>query len=384
MLFGALLYSAIVLVWCNLAYRRWDSVIVQCSGAVLGVFMLLLIFAVPILLLNALLLAVVAAICSADRAPAAAYFKLSIAVTAVMYVVVGWISLRQAGWDEELQSRYPLVSLADRLAYEAFGSRPSEHRLDETSVADLERQAEAETDMAGVRARMLTKLHQTTVQRFIDSPGFGMYRNIGNLPPSTEWIDRFGGGDYLQDPPAEDEPAARRGDDPLSPAYEPVRADVPLLSALGKGHGATVLDFVNARGFGYVRDREHVAGFQPHGLHTRPNFKGAGPPDPAYEVTHLELVSVLKFGEPRVYVLPGSFPRMDRLGDGATRSLDAFEDRALAAVQGGKDLVAESTGERLRLVGSIRAGKQCLSCHSVQRGELLGAFTYHLRKVAVP
>lgn len=29
---------------------------------------------------------------------------------------------------------------------------------------------------------------------------------------------------------------------------------------------------------------------------------------------------------------------------------------------------------------SLRASKQCLQCHKVQRGELLGAFTYELQR----
>jgi hypothetical protein len=30
------------------------------------------------------------------------------------------------------------------------------------------------------------------------------------------------------------------------------------------------------------------------------------------------------------------------------------------------------------MLGSLRAAKQCLDCHNVQRGELLGAFSYRL------
>jgi hypothetical protein len=34
--------------------------------------------------------------------------------------------------------------------------------------------------------------------------------------------------------------------------------------------------------------------------------------------------------------------------------------------------------DRIRMVGSVRAAKDCLDCHSVDRGHLLGAFTYEL------
>ncbi len=232
---------------------------------------------------------------------------------------------------------------------------------------------------AAERTEMLKNVHRTAVRRFIDSPGFGRMRNLGPREPDAAEIDEYG-GEYLQDRPPDGGPAERPGDEQAPPDPERRPVDAPLLAALGKGHGATVLDFVNVPGFGYVRDREHVAGFRPHGLHERPKFSRDESPEAKWEVTHVELVSLLKFGFPRVYVLPGSFPRMDRLGDGTTRSLDEFEDRALAALQGGEDLVAESAGDHIRLVGSIRAVQQCLACHGVRRGELLGAFTYHLRR----
>lgn len=33
---------------------------------------------------------------------------------------------------------------------------------------------------------------------------------------------------------------------------------------------------------------------------------------------------------------------------------------------------------RRHVLGAIRSGKQCLSCHEGERGELLGAFLYTL------
>ena len=33
---------------------------------------------------------------------------------------------------------------------------------------------------------------------------------------------------------------------------------------------------------------------------------------------------------------------------------------------------------RIRLLGSLRAGSDCLQCHDVQRGELLGCLSYEL------
>jgi hypothetical protein len=42
------------------------------------------------------------------------------------------------------------------------------------------------------------------------------------------------------------------------------------------------------------------------------------------------------------------------------------------------DFVIDDNDDRIRMVGSLRAGKNCLECHSVRRGELLGAFSYEL------
>lgn len=38
----------------------------------------------------------------------------------------------------------------------------------------------------------------------------------------------------------------------------------------------------------------------------------------------------------------------------------------------------EESPDRLRMLGSLRTTKQCIECHSVRRGELLGALTYEL------
>ncbi len=40
-------------------------------------------------------------------------------------------------------------------------------------------------------------------------------------------------------------------------------------------------------------------------------------------------------------------------------------------------MIADSP-DQIRMVGSLRASQNCLDCHSVRRGELLGALTYEL------
>src|SRR5262249_61836230 len=96
-----------------------------------------------------------------------------------------------------------------------------------------------------------------------------------------------------------------------------------------------------------------------------------------WAVERLELVGLLKYEEPVVY-LSDYLPRMDELRDAPTRPLDAFEQEALAALRGGQDLMVQDGPDRMRMLGSLRAAKQCLRCHRVEHGELLGAFSYRL------
>jgi hypothetical protein len=99
-----------------------------------------------------------------------------------------------------------------------------------------------------------------------------------------------------------------------------------------------------------------------------------------WTLERLELVSLLKFDEPRVYVLD-HLPRMDQLSgdDVPTRPLDEFEADALPQLRTAEDIVIDDSAKPLRMLGSLRAADQCRDCHSVARGELLGAFTYFLQ-----
>ena len=73
-----------------------------------------------------------------------------------------------------------------------------------------------------------------------------------------------------------------------------------------------------------------------------------------------------------------SFPATTHRRGRSTRS----KSEALAKLWHDEDVVVKSAGDDYRMLGSLRAAKQCLDCHSVQRGELLGAFSYSLRHEA--
>ncbi len=135
---------------------------------------------------------------------------------------------------------------------------------------------------------------------------------------------------------------------------------------------ASILSFVNIRGFGYMKDRRHVAGFLSH------RFAAIPEPVSEWHVETLELVSLLLHDEPVIYV-SDRLPEMTRHHDTATRPLDRFERFALPTLEEGEDLVTAQTEEGLRMLGAVRSNRQCIACHGGNRGDLLGAFSYALR-----
>jgi hypothetical protein len=110
-----------------------------------------------------------------------------------------------------------------------------------------------------------------------------------------------------------------------------------------------------------------------------PQLAGTGANQERWEVARLDLVSLFKHAEPVAYVSE-ELPRMDQLRKAPTRPLDELEKTMLVELQQGEDLQVLLAGDRIRMMGSIRAAKQCRDCHEVQRGELLGAFSYKLRR----
>jgi hypothetical protein len=138
-------------------------------------------------------------------------------------------------------------------------------------------------------------------------------------------------------------------------------------------HEASVLDFVNPAGFGLVQDRTRVLGYQKHGF--------SKVPDPAdtWTVGTIDLIGLLLHPEPVAYV-SANLPRMDELRDAPTRPLDPFEVEGLERLRGGKDLFVRGSDRQARMLGAVRATKQCLACHGGDRGDLLGAFSYTLRR----
>ena len=151
-------------------------------------------------------------------------------------------------------------------------------------------------------------------------------------------------------------------------------------------------DFASSTRIGYAKDVDHVAGFGGHAVvrllvvnvdETRDDYAQTAENSPMKEPTHfwqirrMNLVSLLKFPQPAVYESE-NVPTMQELVKAKTRPLDKFEADALQKLRDGEQIVVASQTNRIQMLGSLRATKRCLDCHSVQHGELLGAFSYEL------
>src|SRR5262249_3433289 len=161
-------------------------------------------------------------------------------------------------------------------------------------------------------------------------------------------------------------------DEPDTAQPQPLNAQLPSL------HETGVSDFVDPDRIGYVKDRDHVAGFQSHRFTKIPQrFVPTDQQPASWKVVRLELVSLLKHDMPVAYVSK-NLPQMDELRDALIRPLDPFEKQSLDRLRSDEDVLIDETPDRIRMVGSLRAAKSCLECHAVRRGELLGALTYEL------
>src|SRR5205823_6400228 len=96
-------------------------------------------------------------------------------------------------------------------------------------------------------------LHEERVQLFVNSSGFGAARM---LRPSEEWLTV-----KLRDPVPQPSPLAYA---PVSAGEKTPEPKVWGGEGLYSLHQFAILDFAYPEGFGFFKDRRHVAGFQPH------------------------------------------------------------------------------------------------------------------------
>jgi hypothetical protein len=210
---------------------------------------------------------------------------------------------------------------------------------------------------------MLKKLHEGTVQLFIDSPGFGLSRVTGIWRPREGNLQhRLRSNDPIPQPTKSSFVGSARNE-PFEP--KPSDENQDLL------HRLEIWEFANQDEYGYVKDLRHVAGFQSHRLTDPPGGLGE------WSVATIELVGLLLHSQPVAYVSP-HLPNMEELRKAPTRPLDRFESAGLEAIKGGEDLFVGETPSGVRMLGAIRSAKHCLKCHEGNRGDLLGAFSYRL------
>jgi hypothetical protein len=389
-----LVLSLVLVALFAWGYRRALSelmvVVVICALLFLG-----LLAAPSVTWLALLALTVLAVACQRSKVRATRFSLASVGTIALVYGIFAAVHYPRYREAADLRKAYPPISLAERLACEPLAGRippPSgnEPMPPEPVASELSRFEEKVGEQAygamGSRRhaalRSLAYMHGGFVDDFMRAQGFGVVRMGPRLPAKRQ---------YIEIPEVPTLPQAEAPVEPSEQTPGALPADVAAVDAdresikppgpvqLRDLHEAGAVDFANPLGFGYVVGRERVVGFQPHGFRNRPELSAGTDGPSRWQLTSLELVSLLKHEAPVAY-LSKNLPRMDDLDDAAIRPLDEFEIKALSQLRAGEEIVFESTSDELRMLGSLRAARLCTECHSVNRGDLLGAFTYRLRR----
>jgi hypothetical protein len=268
----------------------------------------------------------------------------------------------------DLRQQYPFESLESRLPTRSgLTQRQPLSTAAKEQLRDFESAITNEMEGTGREAR-LQKLHEGTVEKFVQKEGFGVMRMVGSYAESVMangyqttdgWVGR-------------NKTAVPQVVSVLSPTWQ--EADLrtePSFNFLSL-HRSNMVHFVHPNGFGTMHDLRNVAGFQPH------QFNAIHEEKP-WKVLRLELVGLLLEDQPRVYVT-ATLPRMQDVRAVPTRSLDAFEAAGLEQLQGGEPLFVRNVPDGVRMLGAIRRADQCSKCHAGERGDLLGAFSYALQR----
>lgn len=298
-----------------------------------------------------------------------------IAAFLLAYAMVLTPSLNRYAGLQLARRQFPIESVTARLAYEQHRPEANTAKITATSlspaVAYRLTAAEEKDILASRRRSSLGQIHDRSYEAFILAPGFGSGRMGYIRLPSVR----------LPDAQPIELPKLDEGEAPYLPEALPGApvATGPGRDAVEALHTAGVDDFLRPDRLGYVKNRDHVVGFQSHQFQAMPELPKPSRAETEWQVVRLELLGLLKGPTPHVYVSE-HLPRMDELKDAATRPLNDFEGRSLPKLRTDEDIVVEESPNLVRMLGSLRAGKTCVLCHSVERGELLGAFSYELRR----
>lgn len=229
--------------------------------------------------------------------------------------------------------------------------------------AAVKRLAESEQALAKPDDAM-RKLHEQAFKTFALREGFGMERMIRplNAPLAEKWTSE----DLDKEPKAE-----------LAKELEPL-------------HGISALNFSTYAKAAKDETRAALKGDAKH-LAPAPSMRAV------WRMSQVDLVGLVKNPQPRVYISPANpdmkprvagekevflfgelAPDMAKLKELKQRDPDEFELAALDALSQGEDYFVRQKNREIRMVGSLRAVGQCAGCHDVERGTLLGAFSYRL------
>lgn len=363
---GAYVFYAVTILGlagcCILAYRFGRKGLTLGIAAI-GVVFSTMIFS-PILFLHAVLNGLACMGCVIVK-PRPKVFATVVGAVAVIVISLLCLDFADQAANFRglmaLRKEYPFISLAERLAFsnergiDEMGiseeSSPVHHSV-LANLAAFENRREIESFR---RVWALEELHEITFERFVNQSGFGALRMVRLNPRMVELPTRRAVSVPM--------PVGRLAEHPRGADFAELHVDVTS-------------DFLAPERIGFVRSREAVAGFEPHGFSTISNTLAEGKTS-QWQVDRLELVSLLRHPEPRVYVAE-TLPQMDQLGELSHRPLDEFEQRSLPKLQYDEDVVADSSAGRIVMLGAVRAGSDCLQCHDANRGQLLGAFSYEL------
>ena len=175
--------------------------------------------------------------------------------------------------------------------------------------------------------------------------------------------------------------AAAQADRPATrPAHETVNSEklVQLPTRDSEGHmrwksyeqmhDYFVTGFINSDGFGLSRMPT------PRQMARRSTlyFDGVD-----FRIGYVQLLSTPQGEKPFVYETKTDVT-MRSISDAGRRDLRAYETDAVGQLKSGRDAVMTMDHEQPVVIGAVRAGEECVSCHQVKKGDMLGAFVYPL------
>lgn len=296
------------------------------------------------------------------------FWTLAVTYIAVIHAAISVHALYHL-W--VLRSRYPVESMESRLPPAGELTRSQPLKPDpKLRFQKYEHEIMIGFSEYNWRTNSLRDIHHKAVTVFVNSPGFGVERSLVMRSPYSHLPDSDRDGKLVPIPNTRTGSSGTTGDEIGGTARSEVGTE-------GHIHMEGTLAFLRPRKMGYVRDRNHVIGFEPHGI----GDDNAYDRDPNWwkSVLKLDLVSLILHDKPVAYV-SDHFPRMSERRDVLTRDLDPFETAALEQLRTGEDLIVTDRETVTRLFGAVRAAKECVTCHGGNRGDLLGAFSYWIRR----